>query len=312
MLRKSAFLCPVLYFVISLLVFFADRLDGAVLSPGGSYYLSAVILQFLVFLLPSFVFCRLRSADYLKKLNLRPVGLEAVGITLLSVFLMIAGGWLIRLGQIFLAPGGREASLHFTTALTRSAHVGEIVSSGIAFCLVPAVCEELVFRCVLPCTYFEERYGSVVVGFLTSLLFAMLHFDAAQLAPLFWNGMVLFLMTVVTGSVFPAMIAHFLFNIYAVFGETYVLTMMRSTYSVSILFFVCAVLFLLFLAGFLGQCERVMNEHADLDRPTPLRVTERRRLYPTRADRAVHDLGIFASLSFFVCALFYGIAVFAA
>lgn len=77
--------------------------------------------------------------------------------------------------------------------------------------VVPAVCEEVMFRSYLH-RLFENAYGVITAILVTGLIFGLFHLRLTQLIPLTFIGIVLAWMTVKSGSVYPAMLMHFIHN----------------------------------------------------------------------------------------------------
>ena len=77
--------------------------------------------------------------------------------------------------------------------------------------LVPAVCEEVLFRGYV-LRSFEKSWGIIAAVVVSSLVFGMFHIQLGNLIPLATLGAVLALMTWLSGSIWPAVVAHFLNN----------------------------------------------------------------------------------------------------
>ncbi|MCI0681095.1 MAG: CPBP family glutamic-type intramembrane protease [Gemmataceae bacterium] len=88
---------------------------------------------------------------------------------------------------------------------------GDVLPYFVAFALLPAVCEELVFRGFL-LTGLQKRFRPRTAIFLCSFLFALFHMNVFQFLPAFFLGVVLGLLTVRGRSVLPAMFFHLLYN----------------------------------------------------------------------------------------------------
>lgn len=85
----------------------------------------------------------------------------------------------------------------------------------LAGALIPAFCEELLVRGVMQ--YEFSKYAGGFGGVLfASLAFTLLHFDLQFFGVYFVAGIVLGVVTHVTGSVYPAMIIHFLNNTFSI------------------------------------------------------------------------------------------------
>lgn len=87
-------------------------------------------------------------------------------------------------------------------------------------CLVPAICEETFFRGALINSY--DIYGPKFAIFMSSLVFALFHFDIQNfIAPLLL-GIIFGNFLELTGSIFACMIAHFTNNVMALVSARYV------------------------------------------------------------------------------------------
>lgn len=96
--------------------------------------------------------------------------------------------------------------------------IGNLLTGGFALWflvfnigLVPAVCEEVMFRSYLH-RLFEKSFGIIAALLVTALIFGLFHFRLSQLLPLTMIGLMLGWMTVKSGSVFPAILMHFIHN----------------------------------------------------------------------------------------------------
>ena len=81
--------------------------------------------------------------------------------------------------------------------------------------VIPAICEEVMFRGVV-LGALATRFVPLAAVVLSALLFSFYHLSVIQLLPTFTLGLVLGAMALRGGSVFPAMLAHFLNNALAV------------------------------------------------------------------------------------------------
>lgn len=86
--------------------------------------------------------------------------------------------------------------------------------------LVPAFAEEFLFRGYI-LRAFEKSWGIIAAIVLSSLIFGMFHLQLTNLLPLATLGGMLAILTWVSASVWPAVLAHFLNNGAAVIMATY-------------------------------------------------------------------------------------------
>lgn len=174
-----------------------------------------------------------------------PVGYSAVAVDLFTLFIGI-GALLLPLGWLLRATRLQAADLRLTIPAPWSPCFCLVVFLGVAnaanlfggllghltgaasavsplpaggldlivrflvLCLMPAICEELLFRGAIqglmrPC-------GSAAAIFAPALLFALLHSELSQILTAFVCGIFLGWLTERTGSVLPGMLLHFLNN----------------------------------------------------------------------------------------------------
>lgn len=77
--------------------------------------------------------------------------------------------------------------------------------------VVPAICEEVLFRGYV-LRAFEKSWGIVTAMIVSGIIFGMFHLQLGNLLPLAALGVILALMTWLSGSIWPAVVAHFLNN----------------------------------------------------------------------------------------------------
>jgi len=100
----------------------------------------------------------------------------------------------------------------------RSDHV--LVFTLFHVAIVPAFCEEILFRGYV-LSNFQRSMLPWVAIVLSGLLFGLYHVRLTQLIPLSVLGMLLAWMTIRTGSIWPAVVAHFVNNASAVILATF-------------------------------------------------------------------------------------------
>ncbi|KPP98693.1 MAG: putative metal-dependent membrane protease [Bacteroidetes bacterium HLUCCA01] len=111
-----------------------------------------------------------------------------------------------------------QAQLDMIENYLRSDHIFLFTLFHVA--IVPSVCEEILFRGYV-LKNFEKSMLPVLAIILSGLLFGLYHIRLTQLIPLSVLGMLLAWMTIRTGSIWPAVSAHFANNASAVTLATY-------------------------------------------------------------------------------------------
>lgn len=77
--------------------------------------------------------------------------------------------------------------------------------------LVPAFCEEILFRGYIM-RAFEKSWGIIAGVIVSGIIFGMFHLQLGNILPLATLGIILGLMTWLSGSIWPAVLAHFINN----------------------------------------------------------------------------------------------------
>jgi len=89
----------------------------------------------------------------------------------------------------------------------------------IFMCLVPAICEEVFFRATLTNSY--NVYGVKFSIVCSAVVFALFHFDIQNFVAPFFLGLLFSTLIELTGSIYPAIVAHFVNNVIAVLSARY-------------------------------------------------------------------------------------------
>ncbi|MBL8152439.1 MAG: CPBP family intramembrane metalloprotease [Blastocatellia bacterium] len=161
--------------------------------------------QLFIFLaVPIFIIWRYRL-DPKRALSLKSVNLS----TWVAVILVVPAGQLLGVGVFRLAnlvfPVPPQALEQFGSQIM----VNEIPrwQLYLLIALLPAVCEEIAFRGLL--LYgLRKRFKPIVLVLVVGLVFGLFHFQLFRIIPTGFLGVVLSGILVMTGSIFPGMVAH--------------------------------------------------------------------------------------------------------
>jgi CAAX amino terminal protease family. len=129
----------------------------------------------------------------------------------------------------------------------------------ITFAVLPAVCEEFLFRSVLAAEYEKSGVGCAV--FMSSAMFAMLHFNVQLLPVYFVSGLILMLVMYTTRSVLGSMAVHIANNIFSIYFEDYIWKMLSRPQNTAIVVFILSALLLLFLVIMFSEAERIYHNY---------------------------------------------------
>ena len=267
-------------FIYAMLLFSRFVISG--IEAGINQYLAIVVLQLLTFVIPAALWFRLRTTrkfalepekriSYVSRLRLTPPKARHIIITVAAVFALFAGCLLLSLN--FSGESSLEGSftLYDTFAAKKDGTALGTVGLILAYAVLPAVCEELVFRGIL-CAEYEPR-GTLSAFVLNVVWFALLHFNPEKLLSYLFAGIVLTALFYTTRSLFTCIIAHFLYNLFGLFGQQYITEFYVNAGSIGVFIFIMLTLLLLSAAIFCGQASRLFRRYAEKDAPAEHKST---------------------------------------
>ncbi len=177
------------------------------------------------FLLPAFLFSKAlqqqpdRFIGYVFKPDYRFV-LIALGIMLVSTPLISA---LIEWNEAYTFPASMASmeqkfkatqaeAENLTKAFVATDNIGGLLLNMVVVALLPAICEEFLFRGALMRFLMMCMKNKHLVVVLTAMVFSVMHGEFYGLLPRFMLGVFLGYITWFSGSIWPAVAAHFLNN----------------------------------------------------------------------------------------------------
>lgn len=172
------------------------------------------ISQWLAFAIPALLLARLHASDIYAFIRLRKTSILANGLAFAGmVALLPVAQWLAQFNQQLPVPEALRALDEQSMQLIEKVLESDF---GLGFGLImlavtPAFCEELIFRGYAQRQF--ERVGDPAVAIaMSGILFGLYHLRMTQLLPLTAIGLYLAYLTWRTGSLWPAIIAHFANN----------------------------------------------------------------------------------------------------
>ena len=282
----------VLVLVIYALLLLSRLIDAAFLSRE-SQYLSIILLQLMIFPIPAYLYIRLKPKSFVGTLRLGRVRLSHLFLLLSASLMLITGCTLLGMlcGMMTAQP---SFTLYDTFASVNDGTVGATIRLILAYGLLPAFCEELIFRGIL-CAEFE-KHGILYASAVSAIFFAFLHFDLTALPVYLFSGMLLAILIYVTRSTVAAMIVHLCYNLFGIFVQAGLSGYCRSTGSIGLLVVLLIALLLLSSAFFCGEVSRILRRRARadlLDGPDEISTPGLNRLPAKKWPRAL--LSAFAS-----------------
>lgn len=283
------------------LLLLSKLLDVAFINRENEYY-SVVILQLMIFLLPGALWCKWGGENYVKGLRLKLPRPQSLLLILSGAVLMISGGLL--LSTVF---GGLESlsdnfSLYDTFISKTDGSLSSSLYLLVAYAILPAICEEFVFRGIL--CYEYENGGVLRAVVFSSFFFALLHFNPINILTYLFSGAILALILYASRSLIGAMLAHFLYNLFGLFGQRYMNTLYMITGSSSFFLFLVAFCFMLSGAIFCHQASKLYKRYLYSGASSAYRMPE----IKTPEQRRASYLSVLKEPSTILCGVFYIVA----
>lgn len=183
--------------------------------------LTYVILNVIIFLIPGFIYTRLRHEETAAQWRLRPFSGFHLFFLFVSSVAAFFGSLLlgILLARVFPESFAATAMTSSGFFVSDNSFFG-VCRTLLAFALVPAVSEEFVFRSIVLHEY--EKFGWLHASLVSALTFSMMHFNLVRFPIYFFCGLLLSLVAIATNSMIASSLVHFLFNAGIIFFESYV------------------------------------------------------------------------------------------
>jgi membrane protease YdiL (CAAX protease family) len=179
--------------------------------------------QLLLMLVPTVLLARLRYGKIRTSLRLTfPEPLEIL-VIVVAVFALqqVLQGYMTMQDALPLPEPLRRIADLFRNAvetsyrlLAQASHPGEFVFVVITVALVPAVCEEFLFRGLVQGSL-EESFGGIRAAVVTGVIFGMYHLNPFGIVPLVALGVFFGYVVFRSGSLLLAITAHFFNNFVA-------------------------------------------------------------------------------------------------
>ena len=276
---------PPVLVLVTFVFLLLSRLIDSQLTRRGSEYISVILLQLLIFVLPAVLYIQLRGEYFPSRIRMRPVRPEYLWLCVCAFVVMVSGSLLLSIMTGGISSLSGNFMLYNTFVARINGSVWETVYVILAYGVLPAFCEELVYRSVLCAEY--ESAGTGVAIFVSALFFAMLHFSF----PLFPNylllGMILAGVMYTTRSTLGAMLLHLLYNLFCLFGQPYLSAFYVNAGSGEIFIFCLIVLLLLFAAFGAGEARKIYHQYAQANLGSSYTVSVRFKEYPKRVLRVL-------------------------
>ncbi|MBR6682065.1 MAG: CPBP family intramembrane metalloprotease [Clostridia bacterium] len=252
---KSTLSAPLLVVVVYTLLLLSRYIPLDSLMFKDNIYLSMIILQVMIFILPGIFYCKIRGKSVTDNLRLKMISPSKIWFVFSCFGVLVFGSTLINTATFYWFKGAGQYSLYDTYVPGGSGWT-DIVYVVIAFAVLPAITEEFIFRGVLLSEYSDYGVGIAIVA--SAMMFSMLHFNLSQFFIYFYCGIVVAYAVYVTGSLLSAVLLHLLNNVYAIFFESVLWDVIKAPNSIIFFLFVVATLFMVFLVLSFNSAENIL------------------------------------------------------
>jgi len=252
---KSTFTAPLLALVVYALLLSSRYLDFGSIRFKDNIYLSMIILQLLIFVLPGVFYCKLRTKTP-EDMKMKKLSPGKIWFVLTCFGVLVFGSTLINTAVFHIFGSESQYSLYNTFVPGGGSRILNVVYTVIAFALVPAITEEYLFRGIILSDYSE--YGVSTAIIMSGIMFSMVHFNLNQFVVYFFCGVVSAYAVYITQSLWAGMLLHFLNNLYAVFFESVLWDVIKSPNSLIFFLFVIMTLFIVFLVLSFNGAETIL------------------------------------------------------
>lgn len=181
-------------------------------------FVSNALFALTTFLLPAAVYAYLADPRPVQYLGVRAPGraMQVVWVVVLAISLIFVisplGQWIKALNLGSASKALDERRELFIMSYLRQGDALTVLRSLLLIALVPAICEELLFRGVLmKFVYTFSQKWWLAIG-ASALVFAGFHASISEFLPIFLAGIVLGLVYYYTSSLLMNILLHFLFN----------------------------------------------------------------------------------------------------
>ena len=282
---------PFLAALVYLLTLCAERMIASLDMDVNAYLLTSGAIQLGTYLLPLLLYGLLFGGISPRRMRLSlPTATSVPSQLLLAVILLGGSAIITMLSQRLGITQPVESSVADSGAPT--------VLVLLVFAVLPAICEELVFRGVIMSAFEPCGTTPAIIG--TSLLFAFAHMRFENLPLYFFSSVVLCFTTYISRSLFAVMAVHAFYNIASLYLGGYLSGIAAHLESFSLLFIVMLFALWVLVLIALSEGERVYRIYAERNLNsgyTPKKLT--------RAQRLKGGISVCFSMPFLLCALIY-------
>lgn len=193
--NRLFFVTVILYLGVSLLV---GRLAAARLSTNAALVLSEALI-----LIPALIYCLVKKISVRELIPFKKMKFSVWILVIVCTYLMYPLLIVLNAVTLFFVESG-------TVELVDMVTDESLFIAALLMAVMPAFCEEFVFRGILFGTY--KRSKMLPAIFLSAFLFGCMHMNFNQFLYAFALGIYMAFLVEATGSILSSMLAHFVIN----------------------------------------------------------------------------------------------------
>ncbi len=213
--KSSAITTPLLViFVLAAMQFSKHALTK--LQDGTNLFIAMGVIQLVVIGLPCVIYYLLKGRRLSEPMLLVSKSGPQIMFLIFAAMLFISGMLLIKF--FYFTNGGAVASLtNYFDELSGSAEGISQIEIILSLIIIPAVCEEFLFRGIVFSEY--RKYGTANAIIVSALCFAMLHFSFENIFIYLFTGLLFGFVTAVSKSIIPSIALHLLSNTLSIYAS---------------------------------------------------------------------------------------------
>jgi membrane protease YdiL (CAAX protease family) len=276
---------------------FPDKVGG---------YLGVVILMTVIFFIPAYLYYKFTKRGRLSSV-LNELKIKAPKID--HIFLLFFGAVLISVCVFYINLLFRlREGYTYGFYLYNTFFTGKLPSPDtplfpiIAFALVPAMCEEFMFRGIFHASY--EKQGFMSAAITSSIMFALVSLDIRTFISNFALGLFLSFILYLTRSLVSCFIVNFLFKCFMLFFGTNLQSYVLSSSNKAVFFAATIGTMLISFAVFTFETAKIFKQNSKGEHPLPKLTAPTKRVCFERTASNLSTVSITICVAIFIIAIF--------
>ncbi|MBQ7364035.1 MAG: CPBP family intramembrane metalloprotease [Clostridia bacterium] len=212
---KGFLLVPIFLLAVYLLLLLTNLVPEDSVDTTAKLFLSLVVLELIVFALPSFFYTKLRGDALTKLLPLRGFSPHMIPFLLATACLILTFGLCANGIFYFLGIGKEGYTALGSYILSDISSETNPLYAMFAYGAIPAICEEFFFRGIV---YHEYKpYSTLTATLFSAFTYAMCYFDLSGFPFYFLSGLLLAYTVRITGSLLAPIAVRFAVSLASVY-----------------------------------------------------------------------------------------------